>query len=1351
MVPSSLSIWPLTLLFLGMFAVYAYLILSERLPLSPRRCNANHLKYFCNQFQKLSLFSLVLLTLLSLPLKAEAVSAPTNVTAAPVATSNTQINIYWSASTDSLSIIEYRIERCFGFGSCIPFAQVAVVSGTRYTDSGLLPDTFYSYRVVAIDAAGNLSTYSNIGSAKTHILDTFPPPPNSGLTETQKLLEMDVTDPTHVNNLNYIQNGLVLYFNDKGEFPKKLEELVPLYLRGLPKYSSEIGYFYAYYPADKPTNFHLGALLGGRDPGDVLAFANDADYDSAKAGNVGGFTGVDPMYDLVGGTNPPPSGTIQLPRTGQTTCYDTAGAIISCARTGQDGGIRAGVPWPSPRFTDRGDGTVTDYLTGLMWTKDANLPGTTKTWQAALDYVAGMNAGIYPNFGHTDWRISNINELQSLIDAERSVPALPSGHPFTNVQNNFYWSSTTSAYGGREAWGTNFQNGSEFPAGKTFSNYAWPVRSGQTGVIQLPQTSQTTCYDIAGSLIPCAGTRQDGDIQAGVQWPSPRFTDHGDGTVTDNLTGLMWTKDGNVMKSTWQHDLDYVAGMNAGINPNYGYSDWRLPNLKELQSVTDYGRSIKSPYQEAPPLGHPFIVDFCCIDYWISSTSYAGNPSQVWIDFTGGGGTAILGKDANVLVVWPVRAGQVGQAPPSVHSISGRVTLNGLGLGGVTVTLTVAGSATRTTAADGTYTFTGLVDGNYTLTPSLTGYTFTPTSRTVTLAGVNVPGQDFSAVLVPPPPPPSTHLITGRVTLNGAGLKGVTVTLNGVESGGAGVGSIATTEDDGSYSFLLENGSYTITPSLNGYIFTCTSSSSSSCSVRLAGADVAGQDFSATKVILLDPVPELAFIFNSSVANYNPLATSSKRVDGIAADGVAHLLIRIPATSVNQPFSLTLFNDQNSPSNVIDDDGVLGKVGDDLFRVSAPITINISAVSTSAGPMAFAIYRAPIDFVREAYFLSDAEAAQRTVTIRIQSGGQTVVQMPVTIARPPVVLIHGIWSDKRAWDYFGVYDANGKIQTLTSDSRFSSFLIDYGITSGQDTSADGFEANSIRVSGLISGKMSDFKNGLNRAHIKVAAVQVDAVTHSMGGNIVRTMVINRDFRLDTNFSKGTIHKLITLDTPHLGSKFADILYRLKDQYSKATQDTCGEEFADRVGIVGDAVRDFRTTSDMITKTLIQKKEVSIRAYVIAGIASADQATTAEYNWSHWRYDFFSADGDLSPCQGLLPDSKFEKVFGVGVKSDLIVSESSQLGSTTRDANGKIIITGIGYYGVDPSSETSTGRLVPENIIHAVDPKLFTKGPSATNNDIQNGACCFAAKTGNPQAVINALNRPVTDNFGDILP
>jgi hypothetical protein len=82
---------------------------------------------------------------------------------------------------------------------------------------------------------------------------------------------------------------------------------------------------------------------------------------------------------------------------------------------------------------------VTDNLTGLMWTKNANIWGTL-TWNTAIDSCEG-----YSLAGYSDWRLPNRRELESLIDASRSSPALPLGHPFTGVQSSHYCSSSTDA------------------------------------------------------------------------------------------------------------------------------------------------------------------------------------------------------------------------------------------------------------------------------------------------------------------------------------------------------------------------------------------------------------------------------------------------------------------------------------------------------------------------------------------------------------------------------------------------------------------------------------------------------------------------------------------------------------------------------------------------------------------------------------------------------------------------------------------------------------------------------------------------------------------------------------------
>jgi hypothetical protein len=161
-----------------------------------------------------------------------------------------------------------------------------------------------------------------------------------------------------------------------------------------------------------------------------------------------------------------PDGTVQMtatvgralvPDTGQTGCWDTDGNPRPCGGTGEDGEFQAGVAWPTPRFTDNGDGTVTDNLTGLVWLKDANCPASTKTWQEALDWVATFNGGSpactdYAAGAFVDWRLANVSEFTSLIDYGHTSPALPVGHPFIAVQSPWYWSSTTHSDNGAQAW-----------------------------------------------------------------------------------------------------------------------------------------------------------------------------------------------------------------------------------------------------------------------------------------------------------------------------------------------------------------------------------------------------------------------------------------------------------------------------------------------------------------------------------------------------------------------------------------------------------------------------------------------------------------------------------------------------------------------------------------------------------------------------------------------------------------------------------------------------------------------------------------------------------------------------------
>jgi len=166
----------------------------------------------------------------------------------------------------------------------------------------------------------------------------------------------------------------------------------------------------------------------------------------------------------VQGCDPP----APVPKTGQTTSY----------ATGDDGDLEKGVVWPNPRFNDRGNGTVVDNLTGLTWLKDANCFGT-RTWNNALSDSNGLasgSCGLTDGSSAGDWRLPNIKEILSLIDFENWGPALPSGHPFNNVQADLYGSSTVVGDESDRAWVVYMNLGWVADDIKTNTHYVWPVR-----------------------------------------------------------------------------------------------------------------------------------------------------------------------------------------------------------------------------------------------------------------------------------------------------------------------------------------------------------------------------------------------------------------------------------------------------------------------------------------------------------------------------------------------------------------------------------------------------------------------------------------------------------------------------------------------------------------------------------------------------------------------------------------------------------------------------------------------------------------------------------------------------------
>jgi len=168
-----------------------------------------------------------------------------------------------------------------------------------------------------------------------------------------------------------------------------------------------------------------------------------------------------------------------LPATGQEACHDAQGSGIPCPDEVRDGAGLPGTAWPRERFVVEG-AVVLDRLTGLRWLRHAALSEGEVSWPEALRLVAELNGR--DGNGAKDFRLPNINELESLVDCSTHSPALPPGHPFEQVRET-YWSSTTSCYEPDWAWALYLTKGALGVGIKRGRNFhVWPVQGGCSGL-----------------------------------------------------------------------------------------------------------------------------------------------------------------------------------------------------------------------------------------------------------------------------------------------------------------------------------------------------------------------------------------------------------------------------------------------------------------------------------------------------------------------------------------------------------------------------------------------------------------------------------------------------------------------------------------------------------------------------------------------------------------------------------------------------------------------------------------------------------------------------------------------------
>jgi len=257
--------------------------------------------------------------------------------------------------------------------------------------------------------------------------------------------------------------------------------------------------------------------------------------------------------------------------TDQGKCYGVT-TEMECPSEGQSYyGQDAQYDGNQPSYTDNGDGTVTDNVTGLMWQQD---PGEKMTYAEA---VAGADS--FSLAGYDDWRLPTIKELYSLIQFDGLDPSGPDTSTLVPFIDSDYF---------------NFEYGDE-SAGQRIIDSQWATSTLYTSTTM--NGAQTMFgVNFADGRIKGYPTSSMGPggaktyfviyVRGNTAYGENAFIDNGNGSITDNATGLTWMQNDSGTGMNYEAALNYCESLDTA-----GSSDWRLPNAKELQSIVDYSRS----------------------------------------------------------------------------------------------------------------------------------------------------------------------------------------------------------------------------------------------------------------------------------------------------------------------------------------------------------------------------------------------------------------------------------------------------------------------------------------------------------------------------------------------------------------------------------------------------------------------------------------------------------------------------------------------------------------------------------------------------------------------------------------
>jgi hypothetical protein len=652
-----------------------------------------------------------------------------------------------------------------------------------------------------------------------------------------------------------------------------------------------------------------------------------------------------------------------VPDTGQTKCYTNA-VEIPCPSSGQpfygqDANYNIN-PMSYTKLDGSGNAlpdsatswvTVKDNVTGLVWEMKTSKDGkrdygnprdadNTYTWYDSNPATNGGNAGTpgsgtdTEDFikalndarygGYSDWRMPTIKELAYIVN--RSItypgPTIDTGY-FTDTAASWYWSSTTYVHGTGYAWGVNFGSGGVYGSYKYYGGYVRAVRGGQSWALG---DSVIGSFDAVNSR-----------LSNGVSTATGGYTDNANGTVTDTSTGLTWQKASSSGKG-WEQALAYCEGLNLG-----GYTDWRLPTVKELQGLADYS-------QYNPAINTTYFPDTAASWYW-SSTTNVSDTNYAWlVDFDNGYVSynykdyagyvrAVRGGQSGLfanLVISPVSREVTKDADATTFSVSntgtGTMPWSASVISGSWLTITSGDSGTDAGTINCSFTAnTSVSSRTATIRVTATGATGSPADVTVTQA------------------PTSAQPVLSVTPSNQAVAKDADATTFSVSNTGTGTMPWSASVISGSWLTITSGASGTDAGMIDCSFTANTSASSRTATIRVTATGATG---SPADVTVTQAPTSAQPVVSVSPANWDVGKDAGCKTFSVSNTGTGTM-----------PWSASVIS-------------------------GSWLTITSGASGTDAGMI-------------DCSFTANTSASSRTATIRVTATGATGSPADVTVTQAP--------------------------------------------------------------------------------------------------------------------------------------------------------------------------------------------------------------------------------------------------------------------------------------------------------------------------------------------------------------